>query len=734
MVLLRNIAYKSLTFRNFVKYFGILLLCGVLTGVLFINTAIRHLNSTMEMDIIGRLSLGVADLQEQKEIMEDISGLISISILYRPAYLRSAPLNEKELIRDFAKYSNYTALTDEYFFFYKGSNWVYKTKAKNTFDVYAHYILNLSSYEDLYSRLNSVQTFTVISQHSDQDYLFLAMPVSIEDSDPGTTGILCFVVKRSSILSRMQSIMGELNGNFSFYYNNEYLAGTSVASPNLLNYRFDSNGYGVPKQESDPDLLAVRSPDGLFTAVMEIPDGGFYNGMQFLQTLNSILIVLLLLFFLAMSLGIAYYSYMPFRKLAQRFADHFPIAQRPADELSQLEAMLQSALDKTQTTQMQLNDQYSLLKKQLLLILLNGDYSDSLWTRRNHPGTLFRGPYYCVFAIHAAAIPSEEFGDNLQSLLEDLSDEKNLFYATRLKYENCYAVLVSFEEEAFAEDALDMISAVGNAVNIRLSIGMGSVCMDLKKLPASLIVALSAMQYSQNATVQSQSGSQSSPENDLLNDDADLLQLTSALKNGNVREAAAVLDQIVAHMNAVSPTIMIRRCVYSNVLGAIIRVCHEKQIPVPEDTAGSIFLAEDTATFSQEAHILIETVCEKIRTDRLGRSNLLHKQILRYIEAHALEYSLSLDKLSDQFGITANHLSSVIKSHTGYSYKEYVTHIRIDEAKKALSSGELSVAEVSARVGYANISHFIQIFKKHTGLTPDSYKKTVNPEMKGKNR
>ena len=56
------------------------------------------------------------------------------------------------------------------------------------------------------------------------------------------------------------------------------------------------------------------------------------------------------------------------------------------------------------------------------------------------------------------------------------------------------------------------------------------------------------------------------------------------------------------------------------------------------------------------------------------------------------------------------------------SPNEYLTEYRILRSKELLRGTELSVTEVSGAVGFNSVSHFIQCFKKMTGVTPKAYK------------
>jgi len=59
----------------------------------------------------------------------------------------------------------------------------------------------------------------------------------------------------------------------------------------------------------------------------------------------------------------------------------------------------------------------------------------------------------------------------------------------------------------------------------------------------------------------------------------------------------------------------------------------------------------------------------------------------------------------------------------GASPSHYHINLRMDEAKRLLRETKKSVVETALDVGYANPSHFAQLFRKETGLSPSDYRK-----------
>ena len=76
----------------------------------------------------------------------------------------------------------------------------------------------------------------------------------------------------------------------------------------------------------------------------------------------------------------------------------------------------------------------------------------------------------------------------------------------------------------------------------------------------------------------------------------------------------------------------------------------------------------------------------------------------------------SLQKISDRY------LYNLFIKYEGISPKQYITNIRIQNAKILLESGNCSVSEVAASVGFPDVLTFSRFFKKQTGLSPKEYR------------
>jgi len=82
---------------------------------------------------------------------------------------------------------------------------------------------------------------------------------------------------------------------------------------------------------------------------------------------------------------------------------------------------------------------------------------------------------------------------------------------------------------------------------------------------------------------------------------------------------------------------------------------------------------------------------------------------------------ISLNMVAEHLFISAGYLSYVFKRTAGVSFVEYVTDVKMEEAKKLLLSGNYKVYEVSEMLGFEYSSYFSKLFYKTTGFTPKEF-------------
>lgn len=115
-----------------------------------------------------------------------------------------------------------------------------------------------------------------------------------------------------------------------------------------------------------------------------------------------------------------------------------------------------------------------------------------------------------------------------------------------------------------------------------------------------------------------------------------------------------------------------------------------------------------------------------------NRSSQIVKTFKQTLEKHyrdlAAEKTTTIFRVQDYAEaqhLNANYLSNVIKSKTGKPISVWIADKTIVEAKLLLEKSELSIKEISYRLGFSETAHFSNFFKKHAAQNPVEFRKQV---------
>lgn len=96
---------------------------------------------------------------------------------------------------------------------------------------------------------------------------------------------------------------------------------------------------------------------------------------------------------------------------------------------------------------------------------------------------------------------------------------------------------------------------------------------------------------------------------------------------------------------------------------------------------------------------------------------------IQFLKRNFKDPELSLHSMADRFQLSPAHLSRSFKQRTGVGINDYLTYLRIKEAKTLLSDTDEPIETISHKVGYHNTTSFIRRFKQKEGITPGQFRK-----------
>lgn len=118
-------------------------------------------------------------------------------------------------------------------------------------------------------------------------------------------------------------------------------------------------------------------------------------------------------------------------------------------------------------------------------------------------------------------------------------------------------------------------------------------------------------------------------------------------------------------------------------------------------------------------------VNEYINRKRSNRNEKLLSKVKDYVDRNYSE-NITLTSISKDFGISSGYLSVLFNDYIGQNFIDYLTNLRIQNAKNLLKSTDLKIYEIADRVGYRDAYYFSTAFKKSVGINPTDYREKLN--------
>ena len=88
-----------------------------------------------------------------------------------------------------------------------------------------------------------------------------------------------------------------------------------------------------------------------------------------------------------------------------------------------------------------------------------------------------------------------------------------------------------------------------------------------------------------------------------------------------------------------------------------------------------------------------------------------------------LSEPLSLSDVAHEVGMTAGHLTTLVRRRTGRTVGEWINERRMSRARDLLSETDLAVSEVATRVGMADPGYFSRQFRRTHGVPPREWRR-----------
>ncbi|WP_214630547.1 helix-turn-helix domain-containing protein [Paenibacillus agaridevorans] len=664
-----------------------------------------------------------------------------------------------ELIRNLKRYRTLSPFIDDYYVYFKQSDRIVTTTIRTDTDTFYRYINEYQnrSLDEIKSLLNSYHLRTYLPAEPIQyDQKQRSMITTISSLPMGDNtevrGSLVVTIDETQLLGQLRKSDHRETDYYIFGADGQVISTTSDRSGALEDLRSSmGHGYGnLAATIGGTDMLIsyTTSSQNNWTYVSVIPKTIILSKVNETKSLALLLLLLCMAGGFAVSYYLAYKNHRPIRELIHTILqgkNMSGVAIR--NEFAFIRNELLSSIVEEKQMRGVLSQQKPVIQADFISRLMKGfvDTSSLKESDYSFMNVSLPHPYYGVVLLQIddcrrfVQEESEREWTLVRFILINLSNE--------LLAGNGYAIELDRDRVGILLNSTESIAEKGNELDRLLQ----SIKSQMEgKFRTSVTIAVSNMKSGIHGIAVAYGEAVTAMEHKSMQEQGSIIyydairgmerhyfyyslemeaQLMNYAKSGDYGNVEKVLDQLF-EINFQSRSISPEMAKYlsSELMSTVIKLL--SALNIDDET----FFGGEGASFKYLAKIgtaeemnaalkrLYHAICAKVTGDRSDHSDLLASRIRCYIESHYDSNELSLTTIADHVGLNPSYLSTFYKKQMGHNVTEYITSLRMKEAKTLLAETELTVAAIAIKVGFANDIGLIRLFKKTEGITPGKYR------------
>jgi len=109
-----------------------------------------------------------------------------------------------------------------------------------------------------------------------------------------------------------------------------------------------------------------------------------------------------------------------------------------------------------------------------------------------------------------------------------------------------------------------------------------------------------------------------------------------------------------------------------------------------------------------------------------GKLSSMQLKIVTEMARQELANDLSLNQLAIAAKVSPFHFARLFKNTTGLAPHKFVLRLRLERAKRLISSRQLPLTDIALAVGFFDQAHFTNVFRRAFGMTPKAFAKALS--------
>ena len=126
---------------------------------------------------------------------------------------------------------------------------------------------------------------------------------------------------------------------------------------------------------------------------------------------------------------------------------------------------------------------------------------------------------------------------------------------------------------------------------------------------------------------------------------------------------------------------------------------------------------------------MISAILRSYSESRNERDRMIYHNVTRlapvidYISEH-FEEKIYVDKLAEIINVSNDYFIKMFKDSIGKTPIDYINGLRINRSMQYLVETDMSMSDISDKIGFCNANYFHKIFKQYTDTSPLAYRKS----------
>lgn len=125
--------------------------------------------------------------------------------------------------------------------------------------------------------------------------------------------------------------------------------------------------------------------------------------------------------------------------------------------------------------------------------------------------------------------------------------------------------------------------------------------------------------------------------------------------------------------------------------------------------------------FLLELCYILESTRTAEQGQKLSQGKVLFNKFISLLASMDVKRQ-PITSYASQLAITPKYLTMLCLKYSNKTASEWVAQYTIEEIRFYLKSSNLSIKEISAKLGFSNMSHFGSYVRKHLGMSPSEYR------------